>query len=632
MSNTLSDSTNTSPLKARTPQGGIKFTRGGIAKSNYRRKSQATNKAATDENGSEQTEAGDWWIEKKEMVLDWLRCNPLLLGISRESVNFVKKQLERGDENASLRSRCWKHVVVEMSGVPGLDEEMKSVAEIPLEAEMANLATILGGIEYSKTISTKSVEKMSAESLRRLLVQETVSKASLQTRVEDLSKQITELKNSAMNMAKEAMVAADQEPAAGSSINAIKALSQRPSSQPSSEDEANERNAKNKLPQRPLTDRSVPSQRNLQKRANHTIAKAIKEKIVEAPQPDKQKIDISKMSMLERNAHFQKIRQEKLEKKRLMKAEAEQKEVDLASQKKKSNSRWNHVRSKLGGTQLTAGDKKDEKKKSTGSSLLDECRSIVGGSGKPAASTTKDTASSKATKNWDKVKKSVTKKQTKKKAARRSSRSTKQSAPTKPSLLDLCTNMLKGTDAASKHGLTAGEVGAAASADTLVEVGNDAPPAKISTGVNPDLKLDMEALESSAPVPVKEEAAPKEAASPAASASETVKVPPAAPQNAAIVSPSPPKEIKFFDETGSNDLKGKFVVQSPTKFAFDSFYRKRDKGTIQKGVSLLMARHEDTSKEEAVAIYFDRSKFSEEQAAQWWETNSFRFSHKKKET
>ena len=80
---------------------------------------------------------------------------------------------------------------------------------------------------------------------------------------------------------------------------------------------------------------------------------------------------------------------------------------------------------------------------------------------------------------------------------------------------------------------------------------------------------------------------------------------------------------KFFDEQGSNDLKGKFIVQSPTKFAFDSFYRKRDKGTIKPGVTLLMARHEDTAREEPVAIFFNRSKFTEEEASQWWDQNNF---------
>ena len=100
---------------------------------------------------------------------------------------------------------------------------------------------------------------------------------------------------------------------------------------------------------------------------------------------------------------------------------------------------------------------------------------------------------------------------------------------------------------------------------------------------------------------------------------------PIAPQNNLTVSPSVPQVTKFFDEQGSNDLKGKFIVQSPTKFAFDSFYRKRDKGTIKPGVTLLMARHEDTAREEPVAIFFNRSKFTEEEASQWWDQNNFRF-------
>ena len=38
-----------------------------------------------------------------------------------------------------------------------------------------------------------------------------------------------------------------------------------------------------------------------------------------------------------------------------------------------------------------------------------------------------------------------------------------------------------------------------------------------------------------------------------------------------------------------------------------------------------MARHEDTAKEEPIAVFFDRSKFTEEEASQWWDQNNFRF-------
>ena len=121
---------------------------------------------------------------------------------------------------------------------------------------------------------------------------------------------------------------------AGSGIAAVKAL-QRPSSQPSGEDI----NKQEQVPQRPLTDRSdVNSSTRPYNNSTATENKSkngvevAKEKLLPVVQ-ETAKVDISKMSMLERTEHFEKLRKEKLEKKRIEKAEAEKTEIE----KKKIN-------------------------------------------------------------------------------------------------------------------------------------------------------------------------------------------------------------------------------------------------------------------------------------------------------
>ena len=82
----------------------------------------------------------------------------------------------------------------------------------------------------------------------------------------------------------------------------------------------------------------------------------------------------------------------------------------------------------------------------------------------------------------------------------------------------------------------------------------------------------------------------------------------------------------FFAAHGTNDLKGKHVIQDAMPFNIDTFYRKRDKHSGRDGVSLLMARRDDDhGTQEAIAVFFDRSKFTEEDAADWWMHNKVRF-------
>ena len=205
----------------------------------------------------------------------------------------------------------------------------------------------------------------------------------------------------------------------------------------------------------------------------------------------------------------------------------------------------------------------------------------------------------------------------------------------RPSLLDMCQGMLEGTPAANKHGLSANEVGTTNTTSVEKEEKTSAKTSK--TMEKNDDKKSAEKTVNGDDTISKTEVTKTTNDTTSSSTLEKKPTPtinlkeldtnraPIAPQNNLTVSPSVPQVVNFFDEAGSNKHKGKFLVQSPNKFAFDSFYRKRDKGTIKPGVSLLMARHEDTAKEEPIAVFFDRSKFTEEEASQWWDQNNFRF-------
>ena len=127
-----------------------------------------------------------------------------------------------------------------------------------------------------------------------------------------------------------------------------------------------------------------------------------KEKLLPVVQ-ETAKVDISKMSMLERTEHFEKLRKEKLEKKRIEKAEAEKTEIEkkknqLFIKRQQSNSRWSHVRSRLG-TQALKTDASTKKKDSKSKSLLDDCRSLVGGKPDTSTKENKSGAKKKSSKN-----------------------------------------------------------------------------------------------------------------------------------------------------------------------------------------------------------------------------------------
>ena len=176
-----------------SPLSPIKFGRGGIAKKRFRRTSNLRSNATSDaenhpnaatttttttvkkdEETTDTADTADWWTEKRDHFHHWLRCNPLRLGITSDSVDFIKQQLQRGDEQPDRQATCWRHCVVELisTGVPGLDDELLSIAEIPakkydnidMRALLGTTSSVVAG--KASTPALSSLQEMPLEVLQ----------------------------------------------------------------------------------------------------------------------------------------------------------------------------------------------------------------------------------------------------------------------------------------------------------------------------------------------------------------------------------------------------------------------------------------------------------------------------------
>ena len=188
-----------------SPLSPLQFGRGGLVKKRFRRSNLGNARAAKEnaenacrEGGAASSMAAkkpvpaaadsssapvenvtaatgaSWWDDKRDHFRHWLRCNPLRLGIGADSVAFIKEQLDRGDKNLNRRPTCWRHVVVELlsTGVPGLDPELLSVAEIPENTQGLDMAAVLNTLPSvvdgsNDMFSEEELKRASPELLRR---------------------------------------------------------------------------------------------------------------------------------------------------------------------------------------------------------------------------------------------------------------------------------------------------------------------------------------------------------------------------------------------------------------------------------------------------------------------------------
>ena len=76
----------------------------------------------------------------------------------------------------------------------------------------------------------------------------------------------------------------------------------------------------------------------------------------------------------------------------------------------------------------------------------------------------------------------------------------------------------------------------------------------------------------------------------------------------------------------SSEERGRYEVLSA--FLFDEtvpFYRKRDVSSTQRGITLVVGRLESSGSEAVRSVLFDRERFSERAASEWWKNNCQRF-------
>ena len=136
---------------------------------------------------------------------------------------------------------------------------------------------------------------------------------------------------------------------------------------------------------------------------------------------------------------------------------------------------------------------------------------------------------------------------------------------------------------------------------------------------NADVAVDAadEVCTQSSEAEAEAEAAANEDPSPTVDAPE--------PEEESNVDANEVKDIKYkFASTSSAD-KGIMYVRPAEDFAVDSFYRKRDRGTSARGVTLLVGRRESDGREAVVSVLFDRTRFDEAAASEWYESNRSRF-------
>ena len=65
-----------------------------------------------------------WWRARAASVREYLSANPLNLGIPSDgTLETIQHLLLRGDAHPKAQRKCWKHLALEMEGLPGWDHD-----------------------------------------------------------------------------------------------------------------------------------------------------------------------------------------------------------------------------------------------------------------------------------------------------------------------------------------------------------------------------------------------------------------------------------------------------------------------------------------------------------------------------
>ncbi|OQR90128.1 hypothetical protein ACHHYP_05794 [Achlya hypogyna] len=73
-----------------------------------------------------------WWEARVRVVQDWLRANPLHIGLPEDgTIETITQQIARGDKFVHVRVKAWNHIVAELQGIPGVCEKFATVETSP---------------------------------------------------------------------------------------------------------------------------------------------------------------------------------------------------------------------------------------------------------------------------------------------------------------------------------------------------------------------------------------------------------------------------------------------------------------------------------------------------------------------
>ena len=331
------------------------------------------------------------------------------------------------------------------------------------------------------------------------------------------------------------------------------------------------------------------------------------EKVAASAVPVKTK-SLSKMSMLERQQYFMEKKREKQRAERERRQKEEEMEELLAAKKRDEEKQKRRSFSRR--MSSTDASNKNDESKARRASLIDECKALV------SSASSKQTFRSGDSAHLTKSRLSEDTKPTKAKvviAKRRKSasslpprrRSSKQKKTVKSSsalsLLEQCQATIQVSASVSR----AAEETKEHEIESCEKEAEDAPksPEEIKETIKGTIpKADEPGTKGDASATVNAELP---------ETNDAVDAPPLSPKH------------KF--APNSTQDKGVIKVQEAELFEMDSFYRKRDRGTSQRGVTLLMGRREDSGRESVVSIYFDRRMFTELSASEWFESNVHRF-------
>ncbi|KDO25002.1 hypothetical protein SPRG_09732 [Saprolegnia parasitica CBS 223.65] len=80
-----------------------------------------------------------WWEARARVVQEWLRANPLRIGLPDDgTIETITQQLARGDKYIHVRVKAWNHIVTELQGIPGVCEKFATFETSP-ELPMATV-------------------------------------------------------------------------------------------------------------------------------------------------------------------------------------------------------------------------------------------------------------------------------------------------------------------------------------------------------------------------------------------------------------------------------------------------------------------------------------------------------------